>query len=85
MKGRYDDLPQESWGRADSDMPQEYLEGILSQITPRKKNDLKKSVDQIYRRKSLKMEIAWNKAYYLAEVEYFNGGYTKTWRPRKQA
>lgn len=34
---KYDDLPQESWGRADSDMPQEYLNGILAQCTPKRR------------------------------------------------
>lgn len=32
MTGRYDDLSQEMWGRADSDMPQEYLDGVMAQI-----------------------------------------------------
>lgn len=32
MQGRYDDLSQETWGRADNDMPQEYLQGVLAQI-----------------------------------------------------
>ena len=30
--GRYDDLSQETWGRADSDMPQHYLDDVLTQI-----------------------------------------------------
>lgn len=32
MKSAYDDLSQETWGRADSDMPKEYLDGVLAQI-----------------------------------------------------
>ena len=32
MKSAYDDLSQERWGRADDDMPQEYLDGVLAQI-----------------------------------------------------
>ena len=27
-----DDLPQETWGRADDNMPQDYLQGVLAQI-----------------------------------------------------
>lgn len=34
---KYEDLSQESWGRADTDMPQEYLNGILVQITPKRR------------------------------------------------
>lgn len=36
MKGAYDDLTQETWGRADADMPQEYLDAILAQCTPKR-------------------------------------------------
>ena len=32
MKGAYDDLSQEMWGRADDDMPKEYLDDVLAQI-----------------------------------------------------
>lgn len=35
MKGAYDDLSQEMWGRADDDMPQDYLDAILAQCTPK--------------------------------------------------
>lgn len=37
MTGRYDDLSQEMWGRADADMPQEYLDAVLVQIMPPKR------------------------------------------------
>jgi len=37
MTGAYDDLSQEMWGRADTDMPQEYLTGILAQIMPKRR------------------------------------------------
>ena len=32
MKSAYDDLSQEMWGRADDDMPKEYLDDVLAQI-----------------------------------------------------
>lgn len=32
MTGAYDDLSQERWGRADTDMPQEYVDNVLAQI-----------------------------------------------------
>ena len=34
---KYDDLSQETLGRADSDMPQDYLDGILAQCTPKRR------------------------------------------------
>ena len=32
MARTIDDFAQETWGRADNDMPQEYLQGVLAQI-----------------------------------------------------
>ncbi|MBR0060708.1 MAG: hypothetical protein IJP68_04425 [Selenomonadaceae bacterium] len=32
MQRHCDDFPQETWGRADNDMPQDYLQGVLAQI-----------------------------------------------------
>lgn len=37
MKGRYDDLSQESWDSACDNMPQDYLDTIVSQTMPRKR------------------------------------------------
>ena len=34
---KYDDLSQESWGRADNDIPQDYLDAILAQCTPKRR------------------------------------------------
>lgn len=32
MQGQCDDLSQETWGRADNEMSQDYLQGVLAQI-----------------------------------------------------
>ena len=39
MKSAYDDLSQETWGRADSDIPQDYISAIVAQTMPRKRRE----------------------------------------------
>lgn len=80
------------WGRADNDMPQEYVESVMAQINahqhisrePSQLKRIEKRLQERQRREDEKIMRQFFENYELAEVEYFDGGYSEIWRVRRK-
>lgn len=93
MRHRYDDLSQEMWNSADDNMPQAELDRRLKlfrsmQPLSKEPDEIHEMLERIRERERRNMEESdrrFRENYELAEVTYFDGGYTEHWVPRKQA
>lgn len=76
------------WGRADDDMPQDYLNGVMAQF---KRQHISKEPSQLKRiemrlqerqhREDTESNQKFFENYELVEVEYFAGGSRECWEP----
>lgn len=90
---RYDDLSQEMWNSADDNIPQAEIDRRLKlfrELQPLRHppSEMHKALGRIRERERRHMEESdrkFNENYELAEVTYFDGGYTERWIPRKHA
>lgn len=90
---RYDDLSQEMWNSADDNIPQAEIDRRLKlfrELQPLRHppSEMHNALERIRERERRHMEESdrkFNEDYELAEVTYFDGGYTEHWIPRKHA
>lgn len=78
------------WGRADDDMPQDYLNGVMAQIKrqhiskePSQLKRIEMRLQERQRREDEEATRQFLESYELVKVECIGGGYSELWRAKK--